>query len=35
MDELENQRNKKVVIIEIDGKIYTIKNLYNDGADEL
>ena len=35
MDELDNQRNKKVVVVEIDGKIYTIKNPYNDGADEL
>lgn len=35
MDELENQRNKKVMVIEIDGKIQTIKNHYNDGADEL
>ena len=35
MDELDNQRNKKVVVVEIGDKTYTLKNPYNAGADEL
>lgn len=35
MDELDNQRNKKVVEVKIGDKTYTLKNPYNDGADEL
>ena len=35
MDELERQRNKKTVIIELNGKEYKIKNPYLEGADQL
>lgn len=35
MDELENQKDQKVVIVKIGDKTYTLNNPYKDGADEL
>ena len=35
MEELENQKDQKVVIIKIDDKIYNLNNPYKDGAEEI
>ena len=35
MDELENQRDQKLVVIQIGDKTYNLTNSYKDGADEL
>ena len=35
MDELENQKDQKVVVVKIGDKTYTLNNPYKDGADEL
>ena len=35
MNELESQKDKKVVVVKIGDKTYTLNNPYKDGADEL
>lgn len=35
MDELENQKDQKIVVVKIGDKTYTLNNPYKDGADEL